>query len=40
MRSCDIGGGGNMLSARAVCASVQRADPEQLQNVEKLQQAT
>ena len=29
-----------MLSARTACASMQRADPEQLQNVEQLQQAS
>ena len=35
---CDIGGCGNMVSARATCASVQCANPEQLQNVKQLQQ--
>ena len=33
-------GGCNMLSARAACASMQLVDPEQLQNVEQLQQAS
>ena len=40
MRSINIGGCGNVLLARVVCASMQRADPEQLQNVEQLQQAS
>ena len=40
MRLSNIGGCGNMLLARAACESMQRADPEQLQNVEKVQQAS
>ena len=40
MRSINIGGCGNMLSARAACASMQHVDLEQLQNIEQLQQAS
>ena len=40
---CDrlvIGGCGNMQSVHAVCASMEHADLEQLQNIEQLQQAS
>ena len=40
MRSINIGGCGNVLLARVACASMQRVDPEQLQNIEQLQQAS
>ena len=38
MQSINIGGCGNMLSAYTASASMQHADPEQLQNVEQLQE--